>query len=84
MAALPTVGFILAQAPEETLLNLWQARLAEPQYAGGCRTSMADLAARCLTLLTALKPQGIGPYIAAAIASMAFGRVAPALQPFRM
>lgn len=82
MAALPTVAD-LAQAPEETLLNLWQglgyySRVRNMQAAA--QQVMADFGGRMPDQVDSLLSlKGIGPYTAAAIASMAFGRVAPAL-----
>ena len=82
MAALPTVSD-LAQAPEETLLNLWQglgyySRVRNMQAAA--QQVMADFGGQMPDQVDSLLSlKGIGPYTAAAIASMAFGRVAPAL-----
>ena len=82
MAALPTVAD-LAQAPEETLLNLWQglgyySRVRNMQAAA--QQVMADFGGQMPDQVDSLLSlKGIGPYTAAAIASMAFGRVAPAL-----
>ena len=73
----------LAQAPEEKILRLWQglgyytrarnmhatAKIIHTQYHGQFPNSYADL----------LKLKGIGPYTAAAIASICFDRPVPTI-----
>lgn len=82
MAAFPTVKD-LARAPEQALLKAWEglgyysrvrnmqkaARQIVDDYAGIWPQTMSDLQ----------KLTGIGPYTAAAIASIAFGEAVPAI-----
>lgn len=79
---LPTIQ-ALANAEEETLLNLWQglgyySRVRNMQIAA--QQIVADYAgAMPQTMKGLLSLKGIGPYTAAAIGSIAFGLVEPAI-----
>ena len=82
IATLPTIQD-LAQAEEQTLLNLWQglgyySRVRNMQQAA--QQIMRDYGGKMpRTLVELLALKGIGPYTAAAIGSMAFDLVEPAL-----
>ena len=82
MATLPTIQS-LAEADEQTLLNLWQglgyySRVRNMQQAA--QQIMRDYHGEMPhTLTELLQLKGIGPYTAAAIGSMAFDLVEPAL-----
>ena len=73
----------LAQAPEDRLLKAWEglgyySRVRNMQKAA--QQIMTDFAGKFPDSYEGIASlKGIGPYTAAAIASMAFGRVAPAL-----
>ena len=82
MQALPTIQD-LAQAPQEQLMSLWQglgyySRVRNMQQAA--KTVMSEYQGQMpKTLKELLTLKGIGPYTGAAIASIAFNQVEPAI-----